>query len=189
MNSVDVIHSFYIPAFKVKKDVVPGVNNHMWFQADIAGEYDVFCAEYCGDRHSYMLTKVKVLPQADYDGWYASTGAMFAAPADNKGGVVAAADNSARGQMLVRTKGCMACHSTDGSRLIGPSFKGIYGKNEVVIADGKERQLVVDEEYIIRSIRQPDIEKVKGYENMVMTQIELTDDEIAAIIDYMKTLK
>ena len=91
--------------------------------------------------------------------------------------------------MLLKTKGCVACHTFDGTPLIGPSFKGVYGKNETVITDGTERTLTVDEEYLIRSIKQPDADKVKGFENMVMTQIELSDEEIAAIIDYLKELK
>ena len=190
LKSVDVIHSFYIPAFKVKKDVVPGVNNQMWFQADIAGVYDVFCAEYCGDRHSYMMSSVKVMPQAEYDGWYKTTGAMFAPAAGAATDVDAApVNNSARGKMLVRTKGCVACHSSDGSRLIGPSFKGLYGREGVVLVDGKEATYVANDAYITQSIRYPDAEKVKGYENMVMTSIDLTDDEMSALIDYLKELQ
>jgi cytochrome c oxidase subunit 2 len=187
LHSVDVIHSFYIPAFKAKKDAVPGVKTDMWFQADSAGVFDVFCAEYCGDRHSYMLTKVKVLPKAQFDSWYAKGGESVEQPA--AAATDQPVDKRAQGEKLVRLKGCMACHSTDGSRLVGPSFKGIYGKDETVITNGKERTVTVDEDYIVRSIRQPDADKVKGFENMVMTQIQLSDDEIAAIVDYIKSLK
>ncbi len=187
LHSVDVIHSFYIPAFKAKKDAVPGVKTEMWFQADTAGAYDVFCAEYCGDRHSYMLTKVKVLPKAQFDEWYAKGGAAVVQPAAATSDQPV--DKRAEGEKLVRLKGCMACHSTDGSRLVGPSFKGIYGEDVTVITDGKERTIKVDEEYLVRSIRQPDADKVKGFENMVMTQIQLSDDEVAAIVDYIKSLK
>ena len=192
LGSTDVIHSFYIPAFKIKKDVVPGVNTTMWFQPDTAGTYDVFCAEYCGDRHSYMLTKLKVLPKAQYDNWYSTTGALFTSNSSASGSGESGGNNSARGEMLVKTKGCAACHTFDGTTLLAPSLKGVYGKTETVITDGKERTVTVDEEYLIRSIKQPDADKVKGFDGVAsvpMTQIELSDEEIAAIIDYLKELK
>lgn len=74
LNSADVIHSFYIPGLKIKRDVVPGINNHMWFAADESKRYDVFCAEYCGDKHAYMYTQVVALPRESFDQWYASSG-------------------------------------------------------------------------------------------------------------------
>ncbi len=191
MKSEDVIHSFYIPSFRIKKDVVPGIKTGMWFTAEQAGVYDVFCAEYCGDKHSYMLTKVKAVAREQFDRWYRETGAQFAAlaPKEKTAGQVDVAQLVERGKMLYRTKGCLACHSVDGSPLVGPTFKGLMGKKEVVIANGQEREITVDEAYLKKSIMQPDAEKVKGFENLIMTQVPLTEAELNAVVEYIKSLK
>jgi cytochrome c oxidase subunit 2 len=187
IESVDVLHSFYIPAFRVKQDAVPGMTNYMWFQATESGIYDIFCAEYCGDRHSYMLSHVKVVPDGDYDTWYAGTAEL--APAAAESGGKAEKEPGSRGPMLYKIKGCVACHSTDGSRLVGPSFKGIYGKTITVVTDGKERQVKVDDEYLHRSVRQPDSDKVKGFENIPMPPQNVTDEELEELIAWIKQLK
>lgn len=187
LTSQDVIHSFYIPGMRVKKDVVPGVGNRMWFQAESSKEFDVFCAEYCGDQHAYMYTKVVALQPADFDAWYAEEGKNWEPAAKDEG--KGERKPGSRGPMLARIKGCVACHSSDGSRLIGPSFKGVFGHEVTVIRDGEEMTITADEEYIRRSILQPDYEKVKGYENLVMTQIELTDEELDELVAYIKGLQ
>jgi cytochrome c oxidase subunit 2 len=188
IESADVLHSFYIPAFRIKQDAVPGMTNYMWFEATETGMFDIFCAEYCGNRHSYMLSHVKVLPGDEYDAWYAGTAEMSAAMSGGKteGGETKV---GTRGLMLYKVTGCVACHSTDGTRLVGPSFKGIYGKTDIVVTDGQEREITVDEEYIRRSITQPDADKVKGFENIPMPLQNLTDREIEEIIAYIKELK
>lgn len=187
IESSDVLHSFYIPAFRVKQDAVPGMTNYMWFQATETGVFDIFCAEYCGDRHSYMLSHVKVVPTDDYDTWYAGTAEL--APAAAGTGGKAEKEPGSRGPMLYRTKGCVACHSTDGTRLVGPSFKGIYGKTITVVTDGKERQVEVDEEYLRRSVRQPDADKVQGFESVPMPPQNVTDEELEELIAWIKQLK
>jgi cytochrome c oxidase subunit II len=174
--SYDVIHSLYIPAFRIKEDVVPGKNNFMWFTAQVEGEYDLFCAEYCGDRHSYMLSKVKVLPEADYNAWLAASDV----PADEHPGLT-----------LMKQNACISCHSRDGSKIIGPSFKGIYGHEVEVITDGKERTVTVDDEYIKRSIYEPNADVVKGFNQGLMISYKQTlkEEDVAKIIDYIKELK
>ena len=188
IESADVLHSFYIPAFREKQDAVPGMTNYMWFEATETGMFDIFCAEYCGERHSYMLSYVKVVPGDQYDAWYAGTAQMAA---EMGGGIAEAGEAKvgARGPVLYKVKGCVACHSTDGTRLVGPSFKGIYGTDKTVITGGQERQITADEEYIRRSIEQPDADKVKGFENIPMPPQNLTDEEIEEIIAYIKQLK
>jgi cytochrome c oxidase subunit 2 len=190
LQSTDVIHSLYIPAFRVKKDVVPGkLKNKLWFVAEEGGSYDIFCAEYCGERHSYMLSKVVAMPQNEFDDWYTSNAPDTTGRTRATGGVSSAEEMAQKGSMIVKTKGgCLSCHTLDGSKLIGPSFKGIYGKQVTVEADGKEKTLIVNEEYIRRSIHEPNAEIVKGYPN-VMPPPPLTDKEIEEVVAYIKTLK
>ena len=187
LESADVLHSFYIPVFRTKQDAVPGMTNYLWFEATQPGEYDVLCAEYCGDRHSYMLSVVKVVPQEEYEQWYASLPVTEVVAAGE--GVDPEAAAAAMGERVYKLKGCMAGHSVDGTRLVGPSFKGIFGKEVTVIADGVEKQVVADEEYIRRSILQPEVEKVKGFETIIMPPPGLSDEEIEQVIAFIKTLK
>jgi cytochrome c oxidase subunit II len=175
LASLDVIHSLYIPAFRIKEDAVPGRNNYMWFKAQEEGEYNIFCAEYCGDRHSYMLSKVKVLPEADYDTWLASADVP---------------ENEPAGLTLMKQNACVTCHSQDGSRIVGPSFKGLFGKKETVITNGIEREVVVDEDYIRKSVYEPNADVVKGFNPGLMPsqKDKLTDEDVQKIVDYLKSL-
>ena len=188
LNSVDVIHSLYIPAFRVKKDVVPGkLKNKLWFIADEPGSYDIFCAEYCGQRHSYMLTKVVAMPQNEFNNWYASVAEESQGEKTETGSTEELA--AQRGSMIVKTKGgCLACHALDGSRLVGPSFKGIFGKEVTVLAEGVEKQVIVDEKYLRKSITTPAAEIVKDYPNL-MPPPPLNEQEIEEVIAYIKTLQ
>jgi cytochrome c oxidase subunit II len=182
MNSNDVIHSMYIPAFRLKEDVVPGKDNYMWFKALVPGTYDLFCAEYCGLRHSYMGTAVKVLDQKSFDAWYA------AGPV--KVDSTVAAKPGFEGKMLTEQKGCIACHSSDGTKIVGPSYKGIFGHKTTVETNGKEREITVDEAYIKKSILEPDADIVKGYVKGTMPPQKglLTDQQLDKIVEYIKTL-
>jgi cytochrome c oxidase subunit 2 len=172
--SRDVLHSLYIPAFRIKEDVVPGKNNKMWFIGQIEGEYDIFCAEYCGDRHSYMLSKVHVLPEQDYERWYNDT----AVSADHPGLAV------------LKKNACLSCHSLDGTRLVGPSFKGIWGKQEMVITGKEEHEIVINEDYIKKSVYEPNADVVKGFNQGLMISYKdlVSEQEIASITGYLKTL-
>lgn len=175
--SRDVIHSFYIPAFRIKEDVVPGINNTMWFEATKEGTYDILCAEYCGERHAYMLAEVDVVPGADYEEWLVSTDVP---------------EGEHPGLTVMKQNACLTCHSLDGSKLIGPTFRGIYGKTETVITEtGEEKTITVDDDYLGRSIYQPNAEIVKGYNKGLMISYENTIDEesVNQIIDYIKTLE
>jgi cytochrome c oxidase subunit 2 len=146
----------------------------MWFVGQKEGDYDIFCAEYCGDRHSYMLSKVVVLPESEYKQWYNDTTAVAEHP----------------GLAVLKKNACLSCHSLDGTRLVGPSFKAIWDRKEIVVTDGAEREITVDDEYIKSSIYEPNADVVKGYSPGLMISYKdlVTEDEIADIIEYLKTL-
>ena len=180
LTSPDVLHSIYIPAFRVKRDVVPGRITEMWFEANRVGSYDLFCAEYCGLQHSFMTTEVVVMSQEKYDNWYIDTTAVVKLMAIPGGA----------GLKILRDNGCIACHSLDGSRLVGPSYKGIFGHEIEVVTKGVERKLLVDAEYIKKSIYNPDVDIVKGFSKGLMRsyQNELSEEEVEQIIVYLETL-
>jgi cytochrome c oxidase subunit 2 len=180
--SLDVIHSLFIPAFRIKSDMVPGREKMMWFLPQREGEYDLYCAEYCGLRHSFMSANVKVLSKESYDTWYADSAAVISVPEGSVPG--------SEGLAIMKTQGCNACHSSDGSKIIGPSYLNLFGENQVVIRDGKEVPVTVDEEYIKRAIFDPNIEIVKGYPRGLMQSYKgtLSDDDVAKIIEYLKIL-
>ncbi len=174
--SRDVLHSLFIPAFRMKEDMVPGKNNFLWFEATEKGRFDILCAEYCGQLHSYMLSSVTVLDEAGYNQWLATASST---------------SEEHPGLTLLKQNACLTCHSQDGSKIIGPSFKGVFGKTEIVESEGVEREIVIDEAYISRSIKQPNADVVKGYLKGLMVSYEavLSDEQISQITDYIKTLK
>jgi len=183
INSLDVLHSLFIPAFRVKEDAVPGRETYLWFQPDREGTYDIFCTEYCGMGHSQMVTKVEVMPVAAFDAWYREGGAAA-------GPLTKTPPAPVNGEKLVQEKGCLACHTIDGSPKIGPTFKGLFGKKETVIHDGKEVEAVADEAFIHHKLLEPEDARIKGFPPIMPSQKGiLTDAEIGAIIDYLKTLK
>ncbi len=189
--SQDVLHSFYVPAFMVKQDIVPGLEDFVWFSAPDTGSFDIFCAEYCGERHSYMLSRVVALPPAEFDEWMQKD---VAPPPVVEDEGVGDEDPIGRlrqiGERLSSTKGCIACHSTDGTAVIGPTYKGLFGKTETVVTDGATRQVVVDEDYLRKSILDPLADMVEGFLPLMPPQEGiLTDEEITALIEYIKTLR
>jgi cytochrome c oxidase subunit 2 len=193
LASQDVIHSFYIPAFKVKQDAVPGVPDlFLWFTANQVGDYDVFCAEYCGMSHSKMLTKVHVLPPGEFDAWLRTEGARVAEIRKATESAESGAGDGLHvlGAQLAKSKGCIACHSVDGSKLIGPSFKGVFGKQETVVSGGQERTITVDDAYIKKSLLDPASEIVKGYQPLMPSQQGLVSEgEIKALAAYIRSLQ
>ncbi len=183
VNSSDVIHSLYIPAFRVKQDVVPGNKNFLWFIAQKEGTYDLFCAEYCGLRHAYMTTAVVAMPQKVFDKWYIDTAAVAKVSATGK--------LILPGLAIIKRNGCTACHSFDGSKIVGPSFKGIYGEKTTVVVNGKEQQVTVDDDYILESIYDPNAKVLKGFQSNLMQPYKdlISKDEVKEIAEYIKSLK
>jgi cytochrome c oxidase subunit 2 len=176
LHSEDVIHGFFIPSFRVKQDVVPGKNNYMWFKPTLLGEYEIFCTAYCGVRHSYMGTKVRVVPEVEFVKWLATLPVTTAEPP---------------GLQLVKKNGCIGCHSLDGSKLVSVTFKGLYGKTETVLTNGFQHAVTVNDDYIHTSVYDPNRDIVVGYPANVMKTYKgiVSDDDLKKIIDYLKTLK
>lgn len=176
MSSEDVLHGLWIPALRVKQDVVPGRYTTMWFQADKVGTYDLLCTQFCGDEHSNMLSAVVVQNRKDYDAWLkdAANYLKTLPPAE-------------AGKVLFTRRGCSQCHSIDGTAGTGPSLKGIYGKPQKM-NDGKT--VDADDNYIRESILDPQAKVVAGYQPVMSTYKGLvSDDEITALIEFIKTLK
>lgn len=184
LKAMDVLHSLYIPAFRVKQDMVPEKeNNFMWFVPQKVGSYEIFCTEYCGLQHSYMYSTVKVMETSDFQKWITDTTQVAAAANIDAPG--------ATGKRIMQNIGCFACHTIDGTKLVGPSFKGIWGGEHTVVTGKETRKVTVDEEYIKRSIYDPNADVVEGFMKglMVSYQGQLSEDDINNIIEYLKTVK
>lgn len=172
MTSEDVIHSFYIPAFRVKKDVLPGRYTTLWFEPTKVGEYHLFCAEYCGTEHARMIGTVYVMEPQDYENWLS--------------GGAANEPMEVAGERLFEQYACHTCHKADGSGR-GPSLVGLFGKT-VALADG--RSAVVNETYIRESILNPAAQVVAGYQPIMPTfKGQISEDGILQLIAYIKSLK
>ena len=173
MSSADVIHSLYVPAFRIKNDVVPGRYSKAWFEATVPGEYDLFCAEYCGTSHSDMVAHVIVHPVGEFEIWLekASNFLDTMTPVD-------------AGRKLFQVRGCTQCHSMDGTPKTGPTLLDVFGRTETM-TNGEV--LTVDENYIRESVLEPGARVVAGFEAVMPTyQGRLKDAEIMAIIEYLK---
>lgn len=189
LTSKDVIHSMYIPVFRLKRDAVPGRFNRAWFEAtevNVDEGYDLFCAEYCGTQHADMMARVYVHEPTDFKRWLedASNWEKRMSPAQ-------------RGEQLYTARGCNQCHSIDGSRVIGPSFKELWDRTAAgttTFRDGTKLADLLDtnysaEDYLRQSILEPSEHVVAGYDDaMASYQGSLKDNDILAIIAYLKTL-
>ena len=175
--SKDVIHGFFVPAFRIKEDVVPGKNNYCWFIPGELGDFDLLCSAYCGVSHSYMSAIIRIVSENQYEKWIA------ALPV--KQGV------KSPGLKIIEKNGCLACHSVDGSKLVGPSFKGLYGSTVEVTTSGKARKISADDVYIRTSIVEPDKDIVTGFQAGIMQPYKnvITDKDIQLVIEYLKTVK
>lgn len=176
MTSDDVIHSLYIPAFRLKMDIVPGRYNKTWFQAVEPGEHQLYCAEYCGTQHSTMLAKVVVHPPGEFEKWLEEAADFLKRVTPAEGG-----------KLLYERRGCVQCHTIDGGAKVGPTFKGVFGMQQAM-ASGET--VTVDENYIRESILEPMAKIRAGYQPVMPTyKGQLKDEEISAIIAYIKSLK
>jgi cytochrome c oxidase subunit 2 len=171
MTSEDVIHSFFVPAFRTKEDVVPGRYSTTWFQPTKAGKYHLFCAEYCGTRHSAMIGWVYVMEPRDYENWL------------NGGGPPGSlADEGAK---LFESLACSNCHKPDGSGRC-PTLVGLFGRT-VQLSNGN--QVKADEGYIRESILQPTAKIVAGYQPLMPTfQGLVTEEGVLQLVEYIKSL-
>jgi cytochrome c oxidase subunit 2 len=170
MTSQDVLHSFYVPAFRAKQDVLPARYTQMWFQPTKIGEYHLFCAEYCGTNHSTMGGKVIVMSRPDYEQWLEGGSALN--PVD-------------AGALLFDQNGCATCHAA-GANQRGPSLENVFG-HEVELSTGDV--IIVDEEYVRESILNPNAKIVKGFSPLMSSfQGILSEDDIMNLIAYIKSL-
>jgi cytochrome c oxidase subunit 2 len=185
LKSLDVLHGFYVPAFRIKSDVVPGKDNYTWFQATQLGDFDIECTVMCGVNHSYMLSKVHVIPEADFSTWFFGDSAEPPALAQVGSG---GPPDPARGERAFKLKGCVSCHTTDGSKLVGPTWKGLWGSQVAVLTEGKEMTVTADEDYIKRSINHPPKEVVKGFAPQ-MPKADLKERDVADLVAFIKSLQ
>jgi len=191
LRSPDVLHGFFVPAFRIKQDVVPGKENYTWFVPTQLGSFDIECTVMCGVSHAKMLSKAVVIPLSDFEGWYFGD-ENTPLPSQRAKGTPAPAKPSAAGNPalnIMNQKLCPACHSVDGSAMIGPTLKGLYGKKQTVVdAKGKETVVTVDDAYLARAIQDPAQDTVKGYPPS-MPKNPLTEPELKQVIEYIKSLK
>lgn len=167
----DVLHSFFVPAFRAKEDILPGVITKLWFNADTKGKYDVQCAEYCGTRHSYMRSYVNVVSQEEFN--------EFLNPPKK--------EQAKSGLELLTENGCIGCHSLDGTRLVGPSFKDIYEKEVIVLEDGVKKTITRNETYLKESILEPKKQVVDTYPNIMPSfKDRFSDKDLNTIINFLK---
>lgn len=176
IKSVDVLHSLFIPEYRVKMDAVPGRYTDIWFNPREAGTSPIFCTEYCGTQHSDMLSQVTVHEEGGYEKWL-----------EEMEKLIDSLPPLELGERMYKQFGCGACHSTDGTPGTGPSFKGIWGKTET-LASGAT--VVVDENYVRNSINEPMKDIVQGFPpQMPSFKGQLSDKKIDGVIAYIKSLK
>ncbi len=177
ITAEDVLHSFYIPAFRTKMDAVPGRYTTSWFEPTKPGEYHIFCAEYCGLDHSRMIGRVVVMDPVEYERWLKNGNIVTASVATNEPPEVA-------GARLFQEQRCVTCHQTNGT--IGPLLTGVFG-SEVHLQNGQT--IVADETYVRESIMNPVAKIVAGYQPVMPTyQGQLSEDQIVQLIAYIKSL-
>ncbi len=188
MTSRDVIHSFYVPPFRAKQDVLPGRYTTVWFEAKKPGTYPIWCAEYCGPSHSTMRGEVVVLSQEDYARWELGTrDDGKSADCGHGPGSCGEGDLVTIGRAVAVRRACVACHTLDGQRHIGPTWAGLYG-SEVTLSDG--RKVIADEAYLTRSMMEPNVDIVAGYPQVMPTyQGMLTAAETGALVELIRALK
>lgn len=171
MTSEDVIHSYYIPAFRLKKDVVPGQYSTMWFEANKVGKYHLFCAEYCGTQHSGMIGSVYVMEEADYEAWLS--------------GSIRGETTQQAGERLFNRLGCATCHKADNTGR-GPTLVDVFGK-PVKLQNGMS--VVADEGYLRESVLKPSVKTVAGYTvEMPTFQGQISEEGLLQVISYIKSL-
>ena len=172
MGSEDVIHSFYVPAFRVKADVIPGRSNVLWFTASKPGRYHLFCAEYCGTKHSGMIGSVVALEPADFQAWL-SGGRTADSPV-------------AAGAKLFTDLACVTCHQGSGGLQRGPTLAGLYGR-QVQLAGGGS--VLADDAYLRESIVRPQAKVVAGFQPLMPTfQGLISEEQLLQLIAYIRSL-
>lgn len=180
MTSEDVLHDFFVPDMRVKADIIPGRYTMIWFTPNVLGPHTFTCAEYCGKDHSGMKGMLTVDSEADFAKFMATGGTEWESYRENN-------DWAGWGKLQYERKGCNSCHSVDGTSSKGPTWKGLFGKNESFV-DGSS--MVIDRAYLEQSMMQPNAKVVKGFEPIMPTfQGMLRNHEIRGLQAYIESLK
>ncbi|MBT9584345.1 cytochrome c oxidase subunit II [bacterium] len=175
LQAKDVLHSLWIPAMRLKQDALPGRTEKGWMQATEMGTFDIACAEICGEGHSKMAARLVVQNRDEYQQWLHQ---------------LKAGGKERSPEELMRVKGCFGCHSLDGTPLVGPTYKGLFGRQETVITDKAERVIEVDEAYLRKSILEPNADVVKKFPPaMPDLSDKLSPEEVDQIVNFLKTVK
>lgn len=176
MRSTDVLHSFFVPAFRVKRDVLPNRYTVLWFEPTEVGEYPIYCTEYCGFDHSQMISTVRVVSRSEYESYLSGLGGC----GDDQ-------TLEECGEQVYTRSACAGCHSLDGSSGIGPTFTGLYG-SERVFVDGSSA--TADEDYLHQSIVDPASQVVEGYSPVMPGNYgqQLSEEQLTAVIAYIRSL-
>ena len=188
VRSVDMVHGFFVPAFRLKIDAVPSRTNTTWFQATKVGSFDIECTVICGVDHSLMLSKVIVVPEDEFKAWY-----FGGEDAPEPGKALRAAEahpdlgSLPPGLAVLTAKGCLTCHSVDGKPKVGPTLHALYGREQEVLVAGNTRTVTVDDAFLRRTITNPADQVVRGYPP-AMPRIPLTEQELDDVVRYIKTL-
>lgn len=179
LTAEDVIHSLYIPSFRIKQDAIPGRYTALWFRSEKLGEFHVFCTEFCGTSHSGMITKLRVVSQEDFDKWLIEESEVSSLPI------------AQRGAKIFQTRACASCHNVDNpAAKVGPTLYQVFGQEGHELEGGEK--VVFDENYLRESILNSQAKIAKGYgprSAMPAFQGQLSDAEVTALIEYIKTLK
>ena len=188
LRSHDVLHDFFVPQFRARMNTVPGQVSRFWFTPQAVGRYEALCAQLCGVGHPDMRGYVVVEEAPTFTAWQQGL-STFAMAQEAAAKMASAPSGSAgtlveQGRQIADAKGCVACHTIDGSPRVGPTWKGLYGKNENM-ADGTTE--LVDEAYLRSFIRNPQAKRVKGFPP-VMPKLDLSDEEVSALVAYIQTL-
>ncbi|NCT84352.1 MAG: c-type cytochrome [Comamonadaceae bacterium] len=183
-RSNDVLHDFFVPPMRARMNIVPGQVSSFWFTPTVAGRFEAMCAQLCGIGHPNMRGTVVVEDEAAFQAWLGAQPTFAALLAPAAPAQTAALDLAARGKALAQSKGCVGCHSVDGSPLVGPSWKGLFGKTET-FADGSTA--LVDAAALRHKIREPQSRTVKGFPPL-MPKLDIKDDELDALVAYIQSV-
>ena len=182
LRSYDVLHDFYVPQFRAKMDLVPGLVTYFWFTPTRTGKFDLLCAELCGVGHYTMRGHVVVDEAEDFAGWLDSKPTYAQSLAATSAAAISGL--AAKGQEVAGAQGCLACHSIDGAPGVGPTWQGLFGKEET-LADGTT--VIVDEAYLMESVTDPNAKLVAGFAP-IMPPLELSEDDLEALVEYIKAV-
>lgn len=178
LRSKDVLHDFWVPEIRAKMDMVPGMITYFWFEPTKLGVYEILCAELCGRGHHSMRGEMSILEEEEFKEWLNAQTTW----AEMKAGIKPEDPIVSRGRKVAEVNGCFACHSMDGTQVVGPTWQGLWGR-EVTLAD--DTTVVADEAYVIESIQEPNAKMVKGFAP-TMVPYNFEKEDMDALIRFLQ---